>query len=88
MGDKLGARRTMARLGIPIVPGSDPDADPTTLIEVGTRVGLPLLVKAAGGGGGRGMRTRRRGGQLPDALTSASREAAAAFGDRASTWSA
>ena len=81
MGDKLGARRTMARLGIPIVPGSDPDADPTTLIEVGTRVGFPLLVKAAGGGGGRGMRRVDEASQLPDALTSASREAAAAFGD-------
>lgn len=81
MGDKLGARRTMARLGIPIVPGSDPDADPTTLIEIGARVGFPLLVKAAGGGGGRGMRRVDEASQLPDALTSASREAAAAFGD-------
>jgi acetyl/propionyl-CoA carboxylase alpha subunit len=56
MGDKLGARKTMARLGIPIVPGSDPDADPATLLQVGTAIGFPLLVKAAGGGGGRGMR--------------------------------
>jgi acetyl-CoA/propionyl-CoA carboxylase biotin carboxyl carrier protein len=81
MGDKLGARRTMARLGIPIVPGSDPDADPATLPEIGGRIGFPLLVKAAGGGGGRGMRRVDEVAQLPDALAAASREAAAAFGD-------
>ena len=81
MGDKLGARRTMARLGIPIVPGSDPDADPATLPELGARIGFPVLVKAAGGGGGRGMRRVDEAGQLPDALAAASREAQAAFGD-------
>jgi len=81
MGDKLGARRTMARLGIPIVPGSDPDADPATLLDAGRQVGFPLLVKAAGGGGGRGMRRVDDVTQLPDALESAAREAAAAFGD-------
>jgi acetyl-CoA/propionyl-CoA carboxylase biotin carboxyl carrier protein len=81
MGDKLGARRTMARLGIPIVPGSDPDADPATLPAIGARIGFPLLVKAAGGGGGRGMRRVDEVAQLPDALAAASREAGAAFGD-------
>lgn len=81
MGDKLGARRTMARLGIPIVPGSDPDADPATLPELGKQIGFPLLVKAAGGGGGRGMRRVDEAAQLPDALAAASREAKAAFGD-------
>lgn len=81
MGDKLGARRTMARLGIPIVPGSDPDADPATLPELGARIGFPVLVKAAGGGGGRGMRRVDEAAQLPDALAAASREAQAAFGD-------
>jgi acetyl-CoA/propionyl-CoA carboxylase biotin carboxyl carrier protein len=81
MGDKLGARRTMARLGIPIVPGSDPDADPATLPELGARIGFPLLVKAAGGGGGRGMRRVDDAAQLPDALAAAAREAQAAFGD-------
>jgi acetyl-CoA/propionyl-CoA carboxylase biotin carboxyl carrier protein len=81
MGDKLGARRTMARLGIPIVPGSDPDADPATLPALGRQIGFPLLVKAAGGGGGRGMRRVDEASQLEDALAAASREAQAAFGD-------
>jgi acetyl-CoA/propionyl-CoA carboxylase, biotin carboxylase, biotin carboxyl carrier protein len=81
MGDKLGARRTMARLGIPIVPGSDPDADPTTLPELGRAIGFPLLVKAAGGGGGRGMRRVDEASQLEDALAAASHEAQSAFGD-------
>ncbi len=81
MGDKLGARRTMARLGIPIVPGSDPDAAPSALVALGERVGFPLLVKAAGGGGGRGMRRVENAADLSGALEAASREAAAAFGD-------
>jgi len=81
MGDKLGARRTMTRLGIPIVPGSDPDADPVTLVEIGSHIGFPLLVKAAGGGGGRGMRRVDDAAHLPEALAAASREAAAAFSD-------
>ena len=81
MGDKLGARRTMDRLGIPIVPGSDPDADPATLPALGARIGFPVLVKAAGGGGGRGMRRVDEAAALPDALAAASREAQAAFGD-------
>jgi acetyl-CoA/propionyl-CoA carboxylase biotin carboxyl carrier protein len=81
MGDKLGARRTMERLGIPIVPGSDPDADPGTLPDLGARIGFPVLVKAAGGGGGRGMRRVDEAAALPDALAAASREAQAAFGD-------
>ncbi|MBM4242683.1 MAG: acetyl-CoA carboxylase biotin carboxylase subunit [Deltaproteobacteria bacterium] len=81
MGDKLGARRTMSRLGIPIVPGSDPDADPPSLPALAAGIGFPLLVKAAGGGGGRGMRRVDTPDQLQDALTAASREAQAAFGD-------
>ena len=81
MGDKLGARKTMAKLGIPIVPGSDPDADPATLLEVGTAIGFPLLVKAAGGGGGRGMRRVDEASQLAAALEAAAREASAAFSD-------
>jgi acetyl-CoA/propionyl-CoA carboxylase biotin carboxyl carrier protein len=81
MGDKLGARRTAASLGIPIVPGSEPTGDSAALLGEGRRVGAPLLVKAAGGGGGRGMRRVSELADLPAALEAASREALAAFGD-------
>jgi acetyl-CoA carboxylase biotin carboxylase subunit len=45
------------------------------------RIGFPVLVKAAGGGGGRGLRVVREPGELADAVSVASAEAGAAFGD-------
>ena len=45
------------------------------------RIGFPVLVKAAGGGGGRGLRVVRGPGELADAVSVASAEAGAAFGD-------
>jgi acetyl/propionyl-CoA carboxylase alpha subunit len=89
LGDKLAARRTAAAADVPVVPGTfDPApvdrAD--TLDQIATaanEIGFPLLVKAAAGGGGRGMRRVERPGELPAALTAASSEARAAFGDGA-----
>jgi excisionase family DNA binding protein len=82
MGDKAAARRLAASLGVPVLPGYDGD-DQTDEVLVGAarRVGLPLLVKPAGGGGGKGMRRVRHLADLPVALATARREAAAAFGD-------
>ena len=65
MGSKIEAKKMMAAAGVPIL-GAE---------------GFPLLVKAAFGGGGRGMRIVRTEGELGEALASAEREAAAAFGD-------
>src|SRR6267143_208286 len=57
MGDKIEAKRTARRLGIPVVPGSESgvtaDAD---ALAIGRAIGFPVLVKAAAGGGGRGMK--------------------------------
>jgi acetyl-CoA carboxylase biotin carboxylase subunit len=82
MGDKIAAKRTVRRLGIPVVPGSDgdigSDADAQNLAR---GVGYPLMLKAAAGGGGRGMRVVRDESELGPAIMSARAEAKAAFGD-------
>ncbi|CAM5765591.1 acetyl-CoA carboxylase biotin carboxylase subunit [Labrys miyagiensis] len=84
MGDKIEAKRTAKRLGIPCVPGSDGgvtnDAD---AIRIAAEIGYPVLVKAAAGGGGRGMKVALTAEDLPDALATARAEALAAFGDDA-----
>jgi acetyl-CoA carboxylase, biotin carboxylase subunit len=84
MGDKIEAKRTAKRLGIPCVPGSEGgvtnDAD---AIRIAGEIGYPVLVKAAAGGGGRGMKVALTAEDLPDALATARAEALAAFGDDA-----
>jgi len=82
MGDKIEAKRTARRLGIPVVPGSDggvgSDADAA---EIARAIGFPVLVKASAGGGGRGMKVAQTPADLPIALATARAEAKAAFGD-------
>jgi acetyl-CoA carboxylase biotin carboxylase subunit len=84
MGDKIEAKRTMARLGVPLVPGSD---GPVGSIEeaeaVARRIGPPVLIKAAAGGGGRGMKVARTIEEVADAFRIARTEAKAAFGNDA-----
>jgi acetyl/propionyl-CoA carboxylase alpha subunit len=81
-GDKLGARRLAASLGIPVVPGTLelPQAVPAAA-RVLRATGFPLVLKAAAGGGGRGMRVVRRAAVIERGLAEARAEAAAAFGD-------
>src|SRR5881409_139789 len=56
MGDKIVAKQTAAKLGIPIVPGSDGAVpDPEAAQKLARSVGYPVLIKATAGGGGRGM---------------------------------
>ncbi len=83
MGDKVPARRAVAALGVPIVPGAEiEDAhDAKALAAAATRVGFPLLVKASAGGGGKGMRLVTRLEDLAEAVVRASSEAVTAFGD-------
>jgi len=79
-GDKLAARAHAVAAGLPVLPGADTGAhaDAEALVS---RIGFPVLVKAAGGGGGRGLRVVREEAALADAVTVASAEAGAAFGD-------
>jgi acetyl-CoA carboxylase biotin carboxylase subunit len=81
MGDKLKARATVSAAGVPIVPGTEPGLVDEDLIRAGSRIGFPLLVKAAAGGGGKGMRVVNDPARMADAIAAARREAMAAFGD-------
>ncbi len=83
MGNKVEAKARMAEAGVPVLPGAtlDEHTSAAALTEAGERVGYPLLVKAAFGGGGRGMRIVTQPAALAEAVESARREAAAAFGD-------
>ena len=84
MGDKIEAKRTAKRLGIPCVPGSDGGVtNDVDAARIGSEIGYPVLVKAAAGGGGRGMKVALTPEDLPDALATARAEALAAFGDDA-----
>lgn len=82
MGDKIAAKNTVAAFGVPVVPGiARPGLTDDELIGAATEIGYPVLVKPSAGGGGKGMRLVHEPAGLPDALVSARREAAAAFGD-------
>ena len=80
MGDKIRAKAIMAEADVPVLPSATV-TDTTDLSAAGARVGFPLLVKAAFGGGGRGMRLVTGPAELAEAVGSARREAASAFGD-------
>ncbi|MFE9807930.1 acetyl-CoA carboxylase biotin carboxylase subunit [Streptomyces sp. NPDC005227] len=82
MGDKIRAKETVKKAGVPVVPGSSgsglTDAE---LIEAAHEIGVPVLLKPSAGGGGKGMRLVRDAGALPDEIAAARREARASFGD-------
>ncbi|HMS38773.1 MAG TPA: acetyl-CoA carboxylase biotin carboxylase subunit [Pyrinomonadaceae bacterium] len=80
MGDKVEARRTMIKAGVPVLPGSpDPIESPEEAIALAKEIGFPVIIKAAAGGGGRGMRIVREEKDLASNLELAQTEALAAF---------
>ncbi|PRY94854.1 biotin carboxylase /acetyl-CoA carboxylase carboxyltransferase subunit alpha [Hasllibacter halocynthiae] len=82
MGDKITAKDTMRKLGVPCVPGSDggvPDLEAAKAI--GEEFGYPVIVKATAGGGGRGMKLARSEKEMETAFGAARSEAKAAFGN-------
>jgi acetyl-CoA carboxylase, biotin carboxylase subunit len=84
MGDKIEAKRTARRLGIPCVPGSEGGiTDDAEAKRVANDIGYPVIIKAASGGGGRGMKVALTEADIHDALSTARTEAKAAFGDDA-----
>src|SRR5271157_1166509 len=81
MGDKIEAKHTAKRLGIPVVPGSEAAlGSDEEALALARDIGFPLLIKAAAGGGGRGMKLAREPAELPMAIATARAEAKVAFG--------
>jgi len=82
MGSKSAAKEIIRKAGVPLVLGYHGEAqDLDTLQREARRIGFPILIKASAGGGGKGMRIVESAPQLKDAVASAKREAASAFGD-------
>ncbi|MEP0520630.1 MAG: acetyl-CoA carboxylase biotin carboxylase subunit [Hyphomicrobiales bacterium] len=84
MGDKIAAKDTVKKLGIPVVPGSDGGVtDDDEAAKIAEEIGFPILVKAAAGGGGKGMKLAETASDLRNALQTARSEAKNNFGDDA-----
>ena len=82
MGDKVEAKRTAEKLGLPLVPGSPgPLKNAAEAKSIAKEVGYPVIIKAASGGGGRGMKVCTGPEQLEALMRQAGNEAKAAFGD-------
>ncbi|MDR0968313.1 MAG: acetyl-CoA carboxylase biotin carboxylase subunit [Holosporaceae bacterium] len=82
MGDKIMAKKTFARLGLPTTPGSDGAVnDISKALKIADKIGYPVLIKAAAGGGGRGMRIAQTKLDFTEAYETARREAGIAFGN-------
>lgn len=81
-GNKSAARKIITALGVPIIPGSNNViSSPEEAVNIAQDVGYPVILKASGGGGGRGMRIAHNKEELAEAISIASGEARAAFGN-------
>ncbi|GAA0923062.1 biotin carboxylase N-terminal domain-containing protein [Nonomuraea longicatena] len=81
LGDKVRARHIAAKVGAPLVAGTqDPVSGVAEVLAFAKEHGLPIAIKAAYGGGGRGIKVARTLAEIPDLYESAVREAVAAFG--------
>ncbi|MBI4353488.1 MAG: acetyl-CoA carboxylase biotin carboxylase subunit [Candidatus Omnitrophica bacterium] len=82
MGDKLAARETMRKAGIPIIAGTQEAVkDKEEALRIAKKIKYPVIIKATAGGGGRGMRVCHNDIRLVSALMTAQQEAEAAFGN-------
>lgn len=82
MGDKASARRAMAAVGVPIVPGTPgPVDDVDEALGFARDIGFPVIIKAAAGGGGKGMRVARDPDDFARSFQLARSEALSAFGN-------
>ena len=84
MGDKIVAKQTAKDLGLPLVPGSPgPVETIEEVVELGEKIGWPVLIKAVAGGGGRGMKVVDGPEAAAEAFSLARAEAKAAFNNDA-----
>lgn len=82
MGDKVNAKQTAIKCGLPVVPGSDGAIkDLDDALRWADKIGYPVMIKAASGGGGRGMRAVNNANELRDAYPLVKAESKTAFGD-------
>ncbi|WP_412562416.1 acetyl-CoA carboxylase biotin carboxylase subunit [Thalassobius sp. MITS945101] len=82
MGDKITAKDTMIKLGVPCVPGSDGGVpDLAAAKKLGEEMGYPVIIKATAGGGGRGMKVAKTAADMEEAFMTARAEGKAAFGN-------
>lgn len=81
MGSKTRARQAVQAAGVPLVPGSAKGLSQVEAVEIATKIGFPVMIKAAAGGGGKGMRLVRAAAELLPAFETARSEAQRAFND-------
>lgn len=82
MGDKVSAKQTVQKLGLPVVPGSDGAvANAQAGLKVAKDMGFPVLIKAASGGGGKGIQVVQQASEFEELFNRARAEAKANFGD-------
>jgi acetyl-CoA carboxylase biotin carboxylase subunit len=81
LGDKVQARATARKYGLPVTPGTGAVETADDIVESAKKLGFPVIVKAAAGGGGKGMRIVRDAAELEESIAVASREAEAHFAD-------
>jgi acetyl-CoA carboxylase biotin carboxylase subunit len=82
MGDKIAAKETMRKAGIPVIPGSDNVLkNQDDALKEAKKIGYPVIIKASAGGGGKGMRVCHNDVRLISAMLMAKNEAEAAFGN-------
>lgn len=82
MGDKITAKDTMQKLGVPCVPGSDGGVpDLAAAKKIGKKLGYPVIVKATAGGGGRGMKLAKTEADMESSFLTARSEALSGFGN-------
>ena len=82
MGDKIQARQTVTKAGVPILPGTKEAVESIEKAkEIAADIGYPVIIKATAGGGGRGMKVVHSPASLPNAFAAARSEAKAGFGN-------
>jgi len=80
MGDKITAKETMIKAGVPVIPGGEGLLSSIEEAKsVAKNVGYPVILKATAGGGGKGMRVVWEESEMEKAYNTAKAEAAASF---------